>query len=281
MREIQIRNPFGEHPYLQAFGEALRRQDLAESTIRSYGYDVREFLPWFIGARGASAALEKIEGVDVYRYREHLLDHRRLRPSTVNRRSKRHRPMGLKGGEVHVLLRAAGVSTHGLATRNYALVQFLLQTGLRVGETSALVVEELTLRDRSGRVQVRGAKGGKQREVPINASARRALRRYLDSRGELDPGDPVFESSRRQPMSVRSIQHTVSSLARRAGLDRIPVSAHTLRHTFALDYLRRNPGKLVELASLLGHDSLDTTALYTRPSMEELAQTLERSGRDE
>jgi hypothetical protein len=41
--------------------------------------------------------------------------------------------------------------------------------------------------------------------------------------------------------------------------------------------LRENPRKLVELASLLGHDSLDTTAVYTRPSTHDLAADLERS----
>ena len=54
-------------------------------------------------------------------------------------------------------------------------------------------------------------------------------------------------------------------------------TTHTLRHTFALNYLQHNPGKLVELADLLGHDSLDTTAIYTRPSVESLARDLERS----
>jgi len=50
-----------------------------------------------------------------------------------------------------------------------------------------------------------------------------------------------------------------------------------LRHTFALAFLRDNPGKLVELATLLGHESLDTTALYTRSSRDDLAADLERS----
>jgi integrase len=60
-------------------------------------------------------------------------------------------------------------------------------------------------------------------------------------------------------MPVRTIQAVIASLAR---LTRVPVSADTLRHTFALGYLRDNPGKLVELAGLLGHESLDTTAVY-------------------
>ena len=78
-------------------------------------------------------------------------------------------------------------------------------------------------------------------------------------------------------MPTRTIQAVMAHLARRARIDRVRVSAHTLRHTFALHYLRQSPGKLVELASLLGHESLDTTAIYTRPSTEELAQDLERS----
>jgi site-specific recombinase XerD len=55
------------------------------------------------------------------------------------------------------------------------------------------------------------------------------------------------------------------------------VTPHRLRHTFSLNYLRQNPGKLVQLAHLLGHESLDTTAIYCAPSSEELAEDLERS----
>jgi site-specific recombinase XerD len=71
--------------------------------------------------------------------------------------------------------------------------------------------------------------------------------------------------------------HQVSiGIIRKAALWRLCRTRHN-RHTFALHYLRQNPGKLVELASLLGHESLDTTALYTRPSIDDLAEDLERS----
>jgi site-specific recombinase XerD len=87
----------------------------------------------------------------------------------------------------------------------------------------------------------------------------------------------LWTSKRGTPMTVRAIQAVIAALAQRARLTRVRVSPHTLRHSFALTYLKQNPGKLVELATLLGHDSLDTTALYTRPSTEDLAADLERS----
>jgi integrase/recombinase XerC len=120
-------------------------------------------------------------------------------------------------------------------------------------------------------------KGLKAREVPLNATARRAFKLYLAAHPVPTKEAVLFISGRDTAMPVRSIQAAITSLARRARLTRIPVSAHTLRHTFALGYLRDNPGKLLELAGLLGHESLDTTAVYTRPSREDLAADLERS----
>jgi integrase/recombinase XerC len=153
----------------------------------------------------------------------------------------------------------------------------MLQTGLRVSEVAGLRRADLVIHDRSGSIRVRLGKGRKERLVPLNATARRALTSYLDARDHVKPDDAVFESERGKSMSVRSIQQVVSELARRAKVTRTRVSAHTLRHTFALGYLRSNPGRLVELANLLGHESVDTTAIYTQPSIESLAESLERS----
>ena len=133
------------------------------------------------------------------------------------------------------------------------------------------------MNDRSGSVRIRHGKGLKAREAPLNATARRALKQHLERRQASGKDAPLFISSREAAMPVRTIQAVITSLARRARLKRAAVSAHTLRHTFALGYLRDNPGKLVELASLLGHEFLDTTAIYTRPSRNDLAADLERS----
>jgi integrase/recombinase XerC len=193
------------------------------------------------------------------------------------RTTRNQQPVGLSDIEVHALLRAAGASSHGLAGRNYAMVQLMLQAGLRIGEVAALRVADIIMSDRSGSVRVRHGKGLKAREIPLNATARRALKHYLEDRQTSDKDAALFVSSRDTAMPIRTIQAVIARLARRARLKRVAVSAHTLRHTFALGYLRDNPGKLVELASLLGHDSLDTTAIYTRPSRDDLAADLERS----
>lgn len=303
MREIQPGSgKAGDHAWLQEFSRALAREDLSTATVRGYRQDLDLFLRWY-----APNKLEKLTAVDVLHYRQHLSGGSGLKPASVNRKlqSVRRfcrwaqqrgrlksnvalevklarpvrgtRPQGLAEPEVHALLRAAGQSSHGLSKRNYALLQLLLQTGLRVGEAAVLHVADVVLRDRAGLVRVRHGKGDKEREVPLNSSARRGLSAYLESRGSPGPQDPLIVAESGRPISVRSLQAVVSGLARRARITRIPVSAHTCRHTFALNFLKQNPGKLVELAALLGHESLDTTAIYTRPSTEEMAEHLETS----
>jgi integrase/recombinase XerC len=293
-------------PWLIAFLAELARSDLAQATRRGYGYDLRHFLVWHSSVQEGAFTLERLGEYDLIAYRQHLLAFGR-RPATINRRldalrrlcrwarasgqlrddvardlrpvrvARNQQPAGLTDAEAHALLRAAGASSHGLAARNYALVQLMLQAGLRVGEVAALRLGDISLHERSGLVRIRHGKGLRAREVPLNATARRALKHALDERHAPAAADPLFLSSRGGAMAVRSIQAVITALTRRARLKRQPVSAHTLRHTFALGYLRDNPGKLVELAGLLGHDSLDTTAVYTRPSGDDLAADLERS----
>jgi len=307
LRTIQRAGANSADRWVVDFLGQLQRDDLAPATVRGYRYDLRQFLRWFNHAKGSSARFEKLAVLDLINYRQHLVKVEGLRPATVNRRlealrrfcrwaqqSKRlrtnvaldlrpvrtvrnTRPVGLTEPEVHTLLRLAGESGHGLAKRNYALVQLMVQAGLRVGEVAALRIADIIARERSGLVRIREGKGLKAREVPLNATARRALRLYLDARSRAGPDEPLFLSERGGSMPTRTIQAVIAHLARRARIDRVHVSAHSLRHTFALNYLRQSPGKLVELASLLGHESLDTTAIYTRPSSEELAQDLERS----
>jgi site-specific recombinase XerD len=288
------------------FLASLAHDDLAPATLRGYRYDLRHFLAWHRTVQDSPFTIERLAEYELIAYRQHMVAAGR-RPATVNRRldalrrlcrwargtgalsadaagsvrsmriTRNRQPAGLTDIETHALLRAAGASSHGLAARNYALVQLMLQAGLRVGEVAALRVADVTVNDRSGTARIRQGKGLKARDVPLNATARRALKQHLEHRGAPGKNAALFVSSREAAMPVRTIQAVIASVARRARLTRVPLSAHTLRHTFALGYLRDNPGKLLELASLLGHESLDTTAIYTRPSRDDLAADLERS----
>ena len=299
---------------MAAFLASLAHDDLAPATLRGYRYDLRHFLVWHGTVQDKPFAVGSLAEYELIAYRQHMIAAGR-RPATVNRRLdalrrlcrwargtgalsadaagnvrpmrtiRNRQPAGLTDVETHALLRAAGASSHGLAARNYALVQIMLQAGLRIGEVAALRVADVSISDRSGSVRIRQGKGLKARDVPLNATGRRALKQHLEQRGTPGKTAALFVSSPRNlqsefagtAMPVRTIQAVIASAARRARLTRVPVSAHTLRHTFALGYLRDNPGKLLELASLLGHESLDTTAIYTRPSRDDLAADLERS----
>ena len=136
---------------------------------------------------------------------------RDLRPV---RAVRNRQPIGLTDPEVHALLRAAGASTHGFAARNYALAQVMLQAGLRVGEVAALRVADITLSDRSGNVRIRHGKGLKAREVPLNATARRALKRYLAARPASAKEAALFVSGRERPRRVHRVLGGVDALAK-------------------------------------------------------------------
>ena len=293
---------------LDAFRHQLRARDLAPATIQAYVHDLARFHRWLAWVHeDATPLLTQVRTIDLAAFRMYLIHEQAHAPATVNRRLQGLRlffqwlydchwitenpathlrfmrkggtrqPLALRRREVFALVHAAAASPHRLAARNVALVQLLLQAGVRVGEVTALTHRDVQLHTRSGTVHVRDGKGRQARDIPLNATVRRAVQAYLDTLSDVSAHTPVFLSKRGTSLAVRSAQAVVAQLAVHAGIQRIPVSAHTLRHTFAVHYLQRHPGKLRDLADLLGHASLDTTALYTRPSHDDVAADLERS----
>jgi integrase/recombinase XerC len=308
MRVIPTACPDTDAALLDAFRHHLTDRDLAPSTVQAYLGDLARFQAWLTWVYEDKAPLlTQVRTVDLAAFRTHLIHEHGHPPATVNRRlqglrllfrwlvkrnwmaenptthlrfmrkSGTPQPLALRRREVFALLHAAAISPHGLALRNMALVQLMLQAGLRVGEVTALTHADLTLKTRSGSVRVRDGKGRKAREVPLNTTVRRAVQDYLATQPEPSAGEPIFRSKRGTSLAVRSVQAVVARLAQQAGIARIPVSAQTLRHTFARHYLQQHPGKLRELADVLGHESLDTTAVYTKPSQDDLAADVERS----
>jgi site-specific recombinase XerD len=203
-------------------------------------------------------------------------------------------PQALKNKEVNALLRAAQRSRHAL--RNYAILQLLLQTGLRIGECRNLSWEDITFKPKSASALIRAGKGNKARNVPVNASARAALAAYaaplLSVKNELRsvatswptpqpprPFTPLWISQKGNRLSAPALWRVINNLVRDCaarGLVPEGTTPHSCRHTFAHRYLERHPGDLVGLARLLGHADLNSTKIYTQPTAEELARRVDQ-----
>jgi integrase/recombinase XerC len=153
-----------------------------------------------------------------------------------------------------------------LRLRDAAAVTLLLHTGLRVSELAHLKLGDLLLTERKSTLTVRAGKGTKQRVIPINRDARQMLEQWLAVRPPI-AADTLFAGQRGEPMSTRSAQLAVSRLAEQAGLP--DVTPHTLRHSFAKSLID-NGVTLEKVATLLGHESLDTTRLYVTPGEKDL-----------
>jgi len=291
---------------INEFKQHLDQQDLSKNTIRNYIADIKNFASWYEEHHAEEIEVQKITSYHLNFFRDQMIGARRLKVSSVNRktqslrrffrflaekktikiniadsikfirRTKSTKPNALSKNEVHALLSVAGNSSHGLSSRNYAVIQLILQTGLRISELINLQWRDLLLYERSGSVRVVDGKGHRERVIPLNSSARKAVSSYIENK-EYDSTTPVFLSKHGKIHTPRALQKVVSNLATKANINRIRVTPHVLRHTFATNYLRANPGCLIELATLLGHESLDTTAIYTKASTEHLQETLEKS----
>lgn len=102
--------------------------------------------------------------------------------------------------------------------RDRSFVLMLLHTGLRLGEALALDVGDVALGERSGSVRVRAGKGNRARAVPLNRTARAALREWLDARAALQPNtNALWLSQQRRRWSANGVEHLFRELSERAG----------------------------------------------------------------
>jgi site-specific recombinase XerD len=107
---------------------------------------------------------------------------------------------------------------------------------------------------------VRAGKGGKHRMVPMSFELRKRVWKYA-TRTQSPQQRFLFETRNHTRMTVRNIQRDFNRLCRRLRIEGVRTSPHTLRHTFAISYLRAG-GNLFYLSKILGHTSVQTTERY-------------------
>ena len=168
-----------------------------------------------------------------------------------------------------------------IGRRDQALLLVAAQTGLRNSEITSLRHQDVKF-GTGAHVRCFG-KGRKMRCTPLRPDVAAVLKRWLSAQ-DGDPADPVFPSSRGGPLSADAFQrlvarHTVTARQRCPSLKGRTVTPHTLRHTSAMDLLRRGVDLSV-IALWLGHESRETTEIYLHADMRLKEQALAHASSD-
>jgi len=278
----------------------------ARNTLEAYRRDLTDFADYLRAHRRtiAAAASDDIRGYlgdladrafsaasvarrlsairQLYRFL-YAEGHRTDDPAAVIEGPKRGRPLPkvLSMREVDALLNAVRVdgeqpiSQRLRAARMTCLIEVLYATGLRVSELVALPASAAR---RDERMLIVRGKGNKERLVPLNDAAKRAMRDYLTLREEaaaktdIKKGQskwlfPSFGESGH--LTRQHFARDLKSLAAAAGLKPRQVSPHVLRHAFA-SHLLQNGADLRVVQTLLGHADISTTQVYTHVLEERL-----------
>jgi len=280
-------------------------EDLTRASRRNYLSDLRHFAAWYEAnsiRRTNETDLSRTEfgpqaitTPALTRYRAYLQKDLHQKPNSVNRAlislkrycswalqkqlipydpsapvklvgEGEHAPRHLEDEEEQALV--AAVTNEGIL-RDRVLIVLLLHTGLRAGEICQMRRYQVNLGKCSGTLEVIG-KHDKYREIPLNATARKALEEYLST---LPPESiSLFPSAKtNEALSERALGYIVKKYADRAKL--VDVSPHDLRHRFGYRMAELVP--LHRLAQIMGHDSLDTTRLYIQGTKHDLQQAVE------
>lgn len=272
-----------------AFAKSLSA--LSEHTVAAYLADLRGLAEWV--ARAGVDSPSQVRRTSLKRYLAHLTTRDYARRSIVRKAAAIRRyfawqlrterldadpavdlrarggegrlPRVLDSGDLGELLDGALPEDEPdwRRRRDDAVLEVLYGSGLRVGELVGLDVGSLDLQ--AGAAVVWG-KGNKERRVPLSKPAVHALRRWLESRGDVLAADEpaaLFGNERGRRLTPRDVRRIID---RRSP---VPTHPHALRHTFAT-HLLDGGADLRVVQELLGHADVATTQRYTHVSKERL-----------
>ena len=278
-----------EHTRAEAFRASLEAKGRTKNTLMAYQSDWRALASWHSKERRRPFDLTALEPGDCTRYAEHLA--RSTATSTAVRRIlflrayvrwsgvggavgreveslkiprvERRGPLGVPTG----ILKKRLEGLRSAPLRDRAILELLLFGGFRASEVATLRREDIQSSRAGAAARVRAAagKGFRERVVPLSPRASRLIRSYLRERTDRDPN--LFRGKRGK-LSYSGVYRLVRRYFK--------TTPHRLRHSFASEYLSKNPRDLEGLAQILGHSSISTTWSYARRRVDELARSIGR-----
>lgn len=161
-----------------------------------------------------------------------------------------------------------------LAIRDAALLELMYSSGLRLSETVGVNMSDIDWGQST--ILVRG-KGSKERLLPIGRMAMKALKVWLELRGQWvnQQETALFISKRGTRLTSRAVQLRLQQLSVTQGMD-TPVHPHMLRHSFA-SHMLESSGDLRLVQEMLGHANISTTQIYTHLDFQHLAKVYDQA----
>lgn len=219
------------------------------------------------GARSLQRLLSACRTFFNFLIRENLVSNN---PATAIKAPKtpHHLPKTLNTDEVSQLLVSS--SDKQIALRDFAMMELMYSSGLRLAELVALDLDSLD--NQAQEISVIG-KGRKQRIVPVGSHAIKAIQNWLTVRNDwckADTDSALFISQRGRRLGTRSVQARMAYWGKRQGLG-ARLNPHKLRHSFATHILESS-GDIRAVQEMLGHANLSTTQIYTHLDFQHLAK---------
>jgi len=187
-----------------------------------------------------------------------------------NPKKEEYLPKFLKESDLNKIFEVC-IDNTPINQRDTVIIELLYATGLRVSELVNIKLKDIDTKEKT--IKVLG-KGSKERIVIYNNHTSLALKKYLnDGYNEFNKKNSNYLILNKygDKLSERYVRDIINKLVRKAGLN-IKISPHTLRHTFATDMLEEG-ADLVTVKELLGHESLNTTSIYTHITNEQIKKT--------
>jgi len=264
---------------LTRFINSLHARNVSEHTIIAYRTDLRQFFHYIsetdisvttptaitrthiidylasLAQQGRSGVTRARKLAAIREYCKFLVAEKLLDSSPTTNigmpKKERKSRVFLRVDEYMRLLNAAAGNS-----RDYAILQLFLQTGIRVAELVGLTLPALDLVE--GTMLING-KGMKQRTLYLEKKATQALRAYLATRPR-SSDEHVFLNYEGKGLSVQGVRDIIDKYGKEAGITK-KFSCHSLRHTCAT-YKAAKGYTAAELQDLLGHEKPDTSLIY-------------------